>query len=1149
MSELTGQFPISDSNTVDLAELQLQQELRAMFEVDSQQYLQDYLNVVQRLQAPTWSSDIQELYRAIHTIKGGSVTVGADAILYVSAVLEDVLSDLRHLSPAPPLADRQLEQMLLEAGELLASSLQIKAIGNEAQALVQPSVQRIQALREQIKQAYLPEWNEQTLLHQEFADQGFDLVVLDLEMAIEQLPLQGKIASGTLEIAQQTLLQLAEIGQDLEFKPAWADLLALGESLIEQSDTEIWRSRWPGFLVALKASARQGGVFVEPTEIVCPEPAIASLESEQIAEPFKRDDFTLEMSLDEEVLNFDLGGVDEALEALDSATLDLSISMTDSEIATDLGNLDLDSFGEAFDHLDATELNPSSASVSELDQSSFVSEASMATDWGALSSTLETLAQLDWESDDAPSTFLEDLDQTSLNLSPAIALSPSNLTNDPVSTTFNALTADPEFTDLDIGDLIEAVDAFASLESNREIASSDDLASSDDPDAWLGLVAPDPTLTQLTPEVSNALVAPDTPPQSILAQRSETSPGEIQIPVPLNRLDQTAQNLVETLLTARASQGLYQTLQSQLTQLFSLAKESAQYITRLRQIQDDYALLDHLKANSSATGPTLERYRQGYTTINRLLETSLRLSELGAEAEKTAGLTADSIQSLDRNILRLRQTVEQSRLVPFKSLGFRARAILRDLTTRFGKPARLVVEGEQIEIDAGTASKLEPVLLHLIRNAYDHGLDTPEVRAAAGKSEQGTIHLSLKRRGGSYQLDITDDGRGIDAAAIQKSATAKGLPLTATDTPAQLLAVLCQSGFSSKDTVSDISGRGVGMDVVATQITNLGGRLRLDTTLGVGTSFQLQFPAPQLLVSCVLVQAGDRTFAVPAQDIATTTIFGSLDAKPVPSPNSMYSWQVQQGEDTVPGLDLLEYWRPQMSARPLTDTAICLYVRPSDSIQGVWILADELIGQTELLITPLPSPLTAPLGFLGVSLQSDGSLVPIVEVSAIAELLLQPVEQRPTAIYPSIGSQTSDSRGYAPPILEPEAGVHLTRTILVVDDAALMRRRLEASLTTYGYSVVTCADGQEAWNWLQTHPVPAMVLTDLEMPNMDGFTLIARARQAGLTIPMVVVSSRLAEEWNKEAKRLGATDYLTKGFTTQQLIDKVKQLLSQTVAV
>jgi chemotaxis protein histidine kinase CheA/ActR/RegA family two-component response regulator len=1124
MSELTGQFPISDSDTLDLVDLQLQQELRAMFEVDSQQYLQDYLNLVQRLQAPTWSSDIQELYRAIHTIKGGSVTVGADAILYVSAALEDVLSDLRHLNPAPPLGDRQLEQMLLEAGELLAGSLQIKAIGNEAQVLVQPSVQRIQALREQIKQAYLPEWNEQTLLHQEFADQGFDLVVLDLEMAIEQLPFQGEIAAGTLEIAQQTLLQLAEIGQDLEFKPAWSDLLALGESLIEQPSTEIWRSRWPGFLVALKASARQGGVFVEPTEIVVAEPAIALVEQEHLTEPLISSDLTLDMGLDEEEsLSFDFGGMGEALEALESMNLDLPMLSVEPEIATDLSSLNLNSLSDALELYDPTELYPSDLNVSDLDQSSFAP-------------------------DDATPAW-DDLDQSSLERSPAIAINPSNLVDDQSTTDTTALSADLEFNDLDVGNLIEAVEAFTTLGFDPEIVSSDDLLSPEDPDAWLGLVAPDPTLTRLVLETRDAPVAPDTPPQSILAQRSETSPGEIQIPVPLNRLDQTAQNLVETLLTARASQGLYQTLQSQLTQLFSLAKESTQYITRLRQIQDDYALLDNLKVNSPTAGPTLERYRQGYTTINRLLETSLRLSELGAEAEKTAGLTADSIQSLDRNILRLRQTVEQSRLVPFKSLGFRARAILRDLTTRFGKPARLVVEGEQIEIDAGTASKLEPVLLHLIRNAYDHGLDTSEMRVAAGKSEQGTIHLSLKRRGGSYQLDITDDGRGIDAAAIQKSATAKGLPLTATDTPAQLLAVLCQSGFSSKDTVSDISGRGVGMDVVATQITNLGGRLRLDTTLGVGTSFQLQFPAPQLLVSCVLVQAGDRAFAVPAQDIATTTIFGSLDAKPVPSPNSMYSWQVQQGEDTVPGLDLLEYWRPQMSTRPLTDTAICLYVRPTDSIQGVWILADELIGQTELLITPLPSPLAAPLGFLGVSLQSDGSLVPIVEVSAIAELLLQPVEQQPTAIHPSVRSETNDRSGYAPPVPESDAVVHLTRTILVVDDAALMRRRLEASLTAYGYSVVTCADGQEAWNWLQTHPVPAMVLTDLEMPNMDGFTLIDRARQAGITIPMVVVSSRLAEEWNKEAKRLGATDYLTKGFTTQQLIDKVKQLLSQTVAV
>jgi CheY-like chemotaxis protein len=112
-----------------------------------------------------------------------------------------------------------------------------------------------------------------------------------------------------------------------------------------------------------------------------------------------------------------------------------------------------------------------------------------------------------------------------------------------------------------------------------------------------------------------------------------------------------------------------------------------------------------------------------------------------------------------------------------------------------------------------------------------------------------------------------------------------------------------------------------------------------------------------------------------------------------------------------------------------------------------------------------------------------------------------------------------------------------------VDDAALMRRRIEASLAAYGYTIITCADGQEAWNWLQSHTAPAMVITDIEMPNMDGFTLIDKARQAGITIPMVVVSSRLAEEWSKEAQRLGATDYLTKGFTTQELVNKVKSLI------
>jgi chemotaxis protein histidine kinase CheA len=1069
-----------DPNEIDLVELQLQQELRAMFEVDSQKYLEDYLNLVQRLAPQTWTKDIQESYRLIHTIKGSSVTVGADAILQVSTVLEDMLSDLRHLNPAPPLEDGRLGQMLLEAGELLAGSLQVRSSGEEAIKIVQPSVKRIQAMREEAKQRYLPEWNEQSLLHQEFAEQGFGLVVLELEMALEQMPQQGKIPTQTIEIAQQTIAQLQDIGKDLQFASGWTQLLGLCEELLNHSSSQLWRSQWTSFLNALKESARQGGKFVEPE---------AATTTEMPVEVAFSDSEFLELSaIDTSILNFDeIGEVaTPSLSSQESQNLALSdeefIEIT--ETADLLAQFDLETANEPV-----------------LSDDEFIE----------LNETADLLAQFDLETANEP--VLSDDEFIELNE-----------------------TADL-LAQLDINAIAETVEPL-SLELEEQAPISD----SSDVEDWLDLVTP-PIETEsaiaqraVAETLANAPVAS----QSILPTiRLEPQNEDIQIPVPLNRLDSTAQNLVDALLTARASQGFYQNLQAQLTQLFALAKESTQYITRLRQLQDDYALLDNLKSNSNTTeGPTLERYRQGYTTINRLLETSLRLSELGAEAEKTSLLTADSLQNLDRNILRLRQTVEQSRLVPFKNLAFRARAILRDLTTRFDKPARLIVEGEQIELDAGTNSKLEAALLHLIRNAYDHGLESPQERIARGKPEQGTISVSLKRRGNLYLLDVGDDGGGIDAIAIARSAQAKGLPLTNTQTPAELLAVLCQPGFSSKTSVSEISGRGVGMDVVADRVANLGGRLSLYTIPGQGTSFRLQFPVPHLLVSCVLVQAGDRTFAIPSQDITTTTILGNLQATQN-SDAKTACWTIQDGEKTLLGLDLLEYWQSQSAGRSLPDTAVCLYIHPAETSQGIWILADELLGQTELLISPLPSPLVAPIGLLGASLQPNGSLIPIVDAATLAEVLLSGDRvSESLSVQASPEIQASEAKPVA-----PETVAQLTRTILVVDDAALMRRRIEASLTAYGYSVNTCADGQEAWNWLQNNPTPAMVITDIEMPNMDGFTLIDRARQAGFKIPMVVVSSRLAQEWSREAQRLGATDYLTKGFSTPELINKVKSLL------
>ena len=871
-------------------DLQLQEELRILFELDTQKYLQLYVQTVNQLNAPNWKEDIQQLYRCVHTIKGGSVTVGFLAVLQVSSILEDVLSDLRFLETAPPLADGELTKALIEAGELLIGSVQMGESSDPESA-----VRYIQGLRDRIQSEYLPEWNEMRQVQQEFADQGFDLVTLDLEMAIEELPLTGEVPPEACEIAQQTISQLQEIGTEINLAKAWQEFILKGIELCDRLDCELWHKEWMPFLKTLKDSARQGGVFAVEAE-----PIIAS-----------------------------------TIESLPTVTQDSNVSPT----------------------------------------------------------------------------------------------------------------------------------------------------------------------------------------------------ADIQIPVPLDRLERSSQYLVETLMATRATQGFYQSVYANLLPLVSLAQNSVQYITQLREVQDDYALLD---AAGEQDGLRTERYRQGYTAINRLLEISLRLIELGSETGESARRTADSIQVLDRSLRNLQQTIEESRLVPFESLAFRARGILRDLMTRMGKTVQFTIIGEQLELDAGTLRSLEPVLLHLLRNSYDHGLEDPSDREKIGKPPQGKIELSLKRRGSMFDLSIRDDGKGVDPDQISQIAQSKGLPLTDTSTPDRLLTVLCQSGFTSTKAVSDISGRGVGMDVVASQVALMKGKLSLASQIGKGTTFTIQIPVPHLFVRCLLLQAGDRTFAVPTSEIATTSLVESLLWQLTDRDD--YSIEVREENGTLPAINLYQYWQGQAQTKSLLPTAIAIRTKQLErkselalqTPRGVWLIADTLIGQSDLLVNPIPAPLVAPIGLIGMSLMPDGKMIPVIDAFSFVEALFS------TQLEPIITSSQSNTS-----FLDSSSD----RQILVVDDAALMRRRIESGLAPQGYEITTCEDGMEAWQWLQRHQQPALLITDIEMPRMDGFTLIDRCRQAGLTMPILVISSRLAEEWSRETSRLGATDYLTKGFSTSDLVNKVGDLI------
>jgi chemotaxis protein histidine kinase CheA len=853
-----------DNNDEEL----LQLELREMFVVDTEQHLATYFQLVERLNARSWSADVQSIYRAIHTIKGGAVTVSAEGMLQAAIVLEDLLDDLRSLKTAPELADQCLSDILTEAGELLASSMSIDEAG-----IIASTNNRLKELQAQVKAAYLPNWDKHKQLQQEFANQGFDLIILSLEMQLDALTPEEAVPTEARDTAIYTLDQLYQVGLQLNFDRGWSTLLDICQQVVNHVDSYVWKSTLPEYLLMLKECAINGG-----------------------------------------------------------------------QLDCQLGN-------------------------------------------------------------------------TTLPL------------------------------------------------ANQVVANS-----------------------------------------------NQNSRNNIQISVPLDRLDQSSQQAIETLLSTRTMVDIGLRFQSQVAHLKALVDENAQSIARLRQMQDDYAILQNLNPGNS-DGNTLERYRQGYHTINRLLENILRTAELTQEIETLTVTGNNELVVLDRQMMQLRDGIESSRLVPFRTLTSRARAILRNLTNRYDKLAELEVGNEQIELDVGLVQQLEPVILHLIRNAYDHGIESIEHRIANGKLAIGCIRIFLNRQGHVYTIEIGDDGAGIDATKVSARAEAGNFDLTDTSSPEALLAVLCQPGFTSSQTINEISGRGVGMDVVASQVVAMGAKLSLRTLLGKGTIFSIELPATQLLVTCALLQVANQIVAIPLDRITETiSLLGNVTKL------GDDGWEIDRGEDRVWAINLAAYWQNVEDSLP--DTAVGLGIKlPRES---GWLIADDLLGQTELLVSPFPTPLVPPPGVLGISLSAEGKTIPVLDPVAVLD---------------------NWQANHLPELETVTLAKSSKPRIVIVDDAALIRRRLESSLQSQGFSTYSFANGLEALSWLQTNQLPSLMITDIEMPKMDGYALIDRCRRLGMEMPILVISSRLSPEWSKESLRLGANGYLSKGFSTMKLVETVESLL------
>lgn len=468
----------------------------------------------------------------------------------------------------------------------------------------------------------------------------------------------------------------------------------------------------------------------------------------------------------------------------------------------------------------------------------------------------------------------------------------------------------------------------------------------------------------------------------------------------------------------------------------------------------------------------------------------------------------------------LHQALMSVRMVPLSSLADRLYRVVRQTAKDLGKRANLEIRGGQIEIDRSVLERITAPLEHLLRNAIAHGIEAPAARLAAGKPESGEIVLKASQQGNEIVLELCDDGAGLDYARIAERARTAGL-LAADETPdpRRLANLIFVPGFSTAQSLSAVSGRGIGMDVVKSETAALGGRVDIDSTPGQGASFRIHLPLTLAVTQALLVKAGKQTFAIPASLVTQVQELKQEALEAVRSAGEL-EWQGQRFPYRyLPAL----LGEPGATPEPQRYSWLLLLRAGNDSLA---LHVDGLRGNQEIVVKNVGQQLARVVGISGATVLGDGEIVPILNPVALAGRAL-----------PTAAAQTP------PPATVAEAA---HPTVMVVDDSLTVRKITGRLLEREGYKVMTAKDGVDAIEQLIDR-VPDVILSDIEMPRMDGFDLLRnlRADPRLAQVPVVMISSRTADKHREHARNLGATAYLGKPYQEDELLALLRGYTAQ----
>lgn len=540
----------------------------------------------------------------------------------------------------------------------------------------------------------------------------------------------------------------------------------------------------------------------------------------------------------------------------------------------------------------------------------------------------------------------------------------------------------------------------------------------------------------------------------------------------------------------------------------------------------------------------MDSYSDVHLMSQEVMETIVQLQEVTKDIEINLEDTEKNSRELDRTTKQMQSTITKVRMRPLSDLLNRFPRALRDLELQYGKKVQLKVRGASTLVERSIIEVLNDPLLHLFRNAFDHGIETPAQRLAAGKPERGTITITASHRGNQTVITMSDDGGGIDLEKIKAKAMSIGLSpediLQAKDE--DLLDLIFEPGFSTAKTVTDLSGRGVGMDVVKTNIEQVNGKIQVNTNLGVGTTFTIVVPFTLSVVRVLLVESNGMLLAFPTNVVEEMLV---LD------PNSVLQaagQEVLNWDGFIVRLIRLHQWLNlpdfasnsplEMEESPTIEQPTVLMIAQNDDLVGIQI--DRYWQEQEVTIRAIEGNIALPPGFTGCTILGNGRVVPLVDAVG----LLSWIENDRALAGSSLNlspSEANDGERSA------KNAIAIKRTIMVVDDSINVRRFLALTLEKANYRVEQAKDGQDAIDKLQAGINPHAVICDIEMPRLDGFGFLSRVRTLPQhkKLPVIMLTSRSGDKHRRLAMNLGATDYFSKPFKENILLSTLARLIER----